>query len=176
MLLLRLPGNVERSVNIVRERLFGLTGALSTHALPPLLPLAYIPGEMGEEIADSLPQTAIAPLALGGPTVFDGTLVLEVDWPLPLRTYCQSVRSLEPPRHMPPPLSGVFIGSEDAAAAWGQLDAKARLSLDDVLSAVANGVAVFTLEMLSIEVAAQAEWWEHVTWEVRWDRRIKLRG
>lgn len=166
-----MPGNVERLFGDLRAELFRVTGAISTQALPPLLPLAYIPAIPAPETFPPLPQEQTPPLKLGAREPAGDTLVSAVRFPEVWRSWLSSLPQSEAPDGLPVPLAGVFLGARDALAA---LDA--RLPDDAPVPGLPGQLTVMHLQVIRVLPEVGREWWLSVDWEAVWSKRIKLRG
>ena len=167
LLLLRLPGNVEREIYRIKNEILRISGAVSSQ-VPPVLPLAVIKPEAAESVVDSLPQTAISPLCLGPIVEASGYLVVSTV----LVDYWERLKEA----------AGSAPGGQDEiltglpgflVASTSDVEAKVWQSLDS--TALPKRVSVVCVENWSIEVRGNP-WWIDYTWQVAWSRRIKLRG
>lgn len=192
MLILRLPGNVEAQVNSFRMQLFGETSAVSTQALPPVIPLARLSRPVEGSVVDTLPQTELQPLAVGETRRVSETLVIHVAFPDGWKRWLsnQGVGLLhhapdasrdqpkgplpgQPPglaARLPPALAGIFLGDSDLVQALH------GLPLPERPGGIARQLQVVHVELLALTLPAVGEWWSELDWEVRWSRRVKLRG
>ena len=159
ILTLRLPGNVERVVNDLRSELYSLTLATSTHAIPPVLPIAYVPHGTQSETVGPLPQTEITPLHVGPIDTQDETLVLTVEMN---DRWCEWLRGLDvqpAPRGMPVPLGGIFLGGSDLAGRWSSSSVRERgLSFLDRLTGLPKRLSVLHVELMSLRTSASSTW------------------
>lgn len=177
LLTLRLPGNVERVVNNLRSELYSLTAAVSTQALPPILPLAYVPPDTGSETISLLPQTGIPPLHIGPIGTCNETAVLEVEMDRLWNEWLRGFAAGPAPHGMPAPLAGIFLGGTDLVDYWTNSSSRdGWLSLIDRSSSLPKRLSVIHLEFMSLQIQASGTWWDHLDWEVLWSKRIKLRG
>lgn len=179
VVVLRAPGNVERELNQIRSRLFGATGAVSTHALPPIFPIAYSDKQIPREVSDNIPQTDIPPASVGHIHADNRACSMEASItlpePRPTHTWAAylGVGQAQIPPEFPHPLSGFFLGAADLAHAFNQDDRELVAELDRRL--LPKRIAVFAVELISVSWDA-SPWWTSVDWKVVWSRRIKLRG
>lgn len=179
VVVLRAPGNVERELNQIRSQLFGATGAVSTHALPPIFPIAYPDNKIPQEVSDNIPQTDIPPASIGRIHADNRACSMEANIALPesrpthtWTTYLGIGHAQIPPE-FPHPLSGFFLGAADLANAFNQDGRDLAAELDP--GPLPKRIAVFAVELISVSWGA-APWWTSVDWNVVWSRRIKLRG
>ncbi len=177
LLTLRLPGNVERVVNNLRSELYSLTAAVSTQALPPILPLAYVPPDTGSETINLLPQTGIAPLHIGPIGTCNETVVLEVEMDRLWNQWLRGFAASPAPHGMPAPLTGIFLGGTDLVDHWTNSPSRdGWLSLIDRSGGLPKRLSVVHVELMSLQTRTSDMWWNHLDWEVLWSKRIKLRG
>lgn len=183
ILTLRLPGNVERVVNDLRSAFYSLTGAVSTQALPPVLPLAYVPRDTRAEAVGRLPQTEITPLHVGPVGTHGETLVLTVEMEDLWYEWLRGFVGKPGPRGMPAPFAGIFLGGPDLLGSPNLVNHRAGSSnRDDWWSLVDQSISlpkrlsVLHVELMSLQTQAPDAWWDHLDWEILWSKRIKLRG
>lgn len=183
---LRLPGNVEREVNRLRQVMFRESGAASTQAIPPILPLAYSDGALPDDAVGRLPQTEILPLAIGPPVLHASTVVLHVPMDARWSAWIESsglAGTAGPPPDAeeiggwPAPLRGVFLGASDLADQWTSLEKRiARDPERRALASVPERVRVVNVALLTVRTSSPVYWWQDVEWQIEWTVRIKLRG
>lgn len=177
ILTLRLPGNVERIVNDLRSELYSLTAAISTQALPPILPLAYVGPDIGSEIVSLLPQTEIPPLHIGPIGTCNETLILKVEMNHLWNEWLRGFAAGPAPHGMPAPLAGIFLGGTDLVDYWSNSSSRDDwLSLIDRSGGLPKRLSVVHIELMSLQTRTSDTWWDHLDWELRWSERIKLRG
>ncbi len=177
ILTLRLPGNVERVVNDLRSELYSLTAAISTQALPPILPLAYVGPDTGSETISLLPQTDIPPLRIGPIGTCNETLVLKVEMDRLWNEWLRGFAAAPAPHGMPVPLAGIFLGGTDLVDYWSNSSSRDDwLSLTDRSGGLPKRLSVVHVELMSLQTRTSDAWWDHLDWEFRWSKRIKLRG
>ena len=75
LLLLRLPGNVEREIYQLKNDILRKTGAVSTQ-MPPILPIADVHAELTDSAVDTLSQREIRPVRFGPIAETNGFIVL----------------------------------------------------------------------------------------------------
>ena len=183
ILTLRLPGNVEHVVNDLRSEFYSLTAAVSTQALPPVLPLAYVSQDTRSEAVSLLPQTEISPLHVGPLGTHDETLVLKVEMESLWNEWLRGLVATPAPRGMPAPLAGIFLGGPDllgspnVADHWpSSSDRDDWRSLADRSIGLPKRLSVLHVELISLQTQTPGAWWDHLDWEILWSKRIKLRG
>lgn len=182
LLALRLPGNVERDVNNYRTRLFEVTGAASTFALPPVIPLVYTNPDLPDDVVDRLPQTELGPLSFGRVGTEDGSAFLAVKLEPRWSAWVNSVPQTDVPKlqGVPVPGSGVFLGSADLVAAIAEAETEDRAHTErDKAPAppvMPGQQKVLHVELLIVTADPGERWWETLDWSIPWSRRVKLRG
>jgi len=169
-IVLRAPGNVERELNVIRDGLFRTTLAVSTQALPPVFPVAYVDREVARESTDLIPQTRIPPIPLDGLRVCGAGVVVSATLTAPWEEFLEGIDLTEASAGFPPTGCGFFLGSTDLAAAWPTIRDGPELG-----RTLPGRLSVLNVELMSIRVGRDP-WWSEIDWEVCWSRRLKLRG
>ena len=164
-------------MNFDRSDLFQMTGAVSCQSIAPVIPLAYVPENTAEGLVDHIPQREIPPMGIGQIAWSAQAMSAAVDWAIAWRSVLVECSVLAAPPGLPPPLTGIFLGGPDAAEAWEELPVQDREhSRERWESTMPGQVAVLHVELLVLHFGNRNRWWDEVDWEVRWSRRIKLRG
>ena len=166
LLLLRLPGNVERDVYQIKNEILRDTGAVSTQ-IPAILPISDVREDLADTAVDTLPQREIPPLQLGPITETNGFIVVSAalsesfaGWMIDVATGATASNPIVD--HLPGFLiaSATDVSLEECRLPDIQLPLRAT---------------VLSVENWSIEVEGDP-WWLSYSWRVAWSRRIKLRG
>jgi len=167
LLVLLAPGSVEADVGRVQQRIFADHGLVSAVALPPLVPVAFLPAEeLMHGLLAKLNASVAAPyrIRLAGLAWRDGFLYLGIDsggvWGS-LRAEASGEAS-----GLFPPFEGFFLGCAEAGAAQ-------RGSILPPLPAL--GFTSSTLAVMRICAPAEGgAWWREVSTEIL--EEIPLRG
>lgn len=167
VLLLRLPGNVEREIYRAKNEILRNTGAVSTQT-PPILPLAAVARNIADAAVDTLPQEEISPLQLGPMTETGGYIVVSATLGAKLVGWVDEAATGPVPNNQ---LFNRLPGFLIASATDVGLDA---CQLPDTQK-FPKRATVLRVEVWSIEVRSDP-WWLSYSWQVAWSRRIKLRG
>jgi hypothetical protein len=173
---LRLPGNVERTVNRIRNELFRATGATSTQSIAPVIPLAYVDPGTQADLVDSLRQSDTPPFPVGEVRENAEALSIAVEWSGGWEEFLAELPSESVPSGMPAPRLGIFLGARDLVDGWNDLPKTLR---DEAISGIMQDLpvrlTVLHIELHSLMITAR-NWWEDLDWKVIWSRRVKLRG
>lgn len=168
LLCLGLPGNVERKLADLRMQIFKETGACSSQALPPVIPLCYLRSSCEAEVVELLPQEQIPPIEIGKVAHKHGTVVISTHLAPAWKRWLANLECRDAPHEMPVPLAGIFLAATDAR------DSTDRTTVAPE-AALPHHLAVAKVELIAVSVSDDP-WWMSVDWEVMWSKRIKLRG
>jgi len=165
------PGSVEAEVGRFQQEIFSCHGLVSTIALPPLIPLAFLPDAgLPQGFLHDLNALASAPyrITIGAPAWNEGALYLGIDsaglW-LALRKGALS-RVPSEPAGLFPAREGFFLGCEELPAGAPDPD---RPQLAD------SGFTSSSLALLRLSTPRPpATWWRDIRWEIA--EQIPLRG
>jgi hypothetical protein len=162
------PGSVEAEVGRLQQRIFGEHGLVSAVALPPLVPVAFLPGTGPPRgILPRLNAAVAAPyrIVMTGLSWDDGWLYLELDsggaW-----TALRAGAGENDAAGFFPVHEGFFLGCKEASADRQKL----------ILPPVPQGAFTSSrLAAVQIDAAAgEGAWWRRVSMEIL--EEIPLRG
>jgi hypothetical protein len=154
--------------NDLSMEIFVATGAVSTQALPPIIPLAYLDREPDPDTWQTIPQENAPPITPGELQTVEQTLVCGASLAPAIQAWANDQASAPSPPAMPVPLAGIFLGAADAAAGTPDgVSPPPRMP---------DRIRVVNLVFMEISTAAGTQWWTELDWTVRWSKRLKLRG
>jgi hypothetical protein len=169
------PGSVEAEVGRLQEGIFSTHGILSAQALPPIVPLSFLPmGTAPVGFLGSLERTVRAPWRMrsSGFSWAEGFLFLSMDsaglWTA-LRAAALSMLCAggPEPRGLFPLREGFFLGCGEATADQRE---RVRLATPDLAFTSAD------LALLRIEAPRGTEdWWRELHWETIDQRPLRGR-
>jgi hypothetical protein len=165
------PGSVEAELGRLQAGIFSAHGLLSAQALPPLLPLAFLPmGTAPAGLLPSMEKAVAAPwrVRVRGYLWAEGFLYLSVDsggmWTA-LRAEALAGCGAEPPGFFPP-REGFFLGCGEAT---DEQRASVHPPASELVFTSAE-LALFRIETPRVD----GQWWRELYWETI-DRK-PLRG
>ncbi len=161
------PGSVEAEVGRVQQRIFSDHGLVSSIALPPLVPVAFLPAPRPGLLA-GLNGAVSAPyrIAIAGLRWHEGWLYLALQsgglW--------ASLRAAAPPQALEatgffPAFEGFFLGGAEAGQEQRE---RIRPAVPEI------GFTSSSLAVMRIDAADPGPWWRRVSTEII--EEIPLRG
>jgi len=165
------PGSVEADVGRFQQEIFSRHGLVSAIALPPLVPVAFLPeAGLRRDLLQELNALASAPyrITIGAPAWSRGALYLAIESAGLWQQLREGALARVPsePAGLFPAREGFFLGCEEPPA--GARDS-IRAGLTD------SGFTSSRLVLLRLSTPQPpALWWRDVRWEIAED--VPLRG
>jgi hypothetical protein len=166
LLALLAPGSIEAEVGALQQVVFAALGSVSSIALPPLVPVRFLPLDASPRLPQSPGRDVPAGFAVRvtGPVRSGGHLFLGIDtggaWPA-LRA--DDRWSDGPPLF--PCFEGFILGCVESEPGSGEAVH---------LPPVDRRFSSMDIALMSITVPEVGDWWEEVHWQI--DDRRPLRG
>ncbi len=168
------PGSVESEVGRVQEQLFAEHGLVSAMAVPPLIPVAFLPdGETPAKTVQGLDRSVPDGwrIRVSGSEWVQGHLFARAQsggaWPMLRAAADTAARACaDPGTGLFPVFEGFYLGCAEAS----EETRSAILPRIPILSFSSAALAV-----LRIETTGSREWWQELHWEIIDQRRLRGR-
>jgi len=175
LLALFAPGSIEAEINALQQAVFAASGCVSAIALPPLVPVRFLPADAPLRLPPMPGRNVPAgfTVRVTGPARRDGHLCLGLDTGGAWSGLRADDRWSDGPALFPC-CEGFYLGCAEA----GSGSAEPAADLGDVPLLAALRARRFTsvdLALVAITVPDEGpDWWREVRWQV--DERRPLRG
>lgn len=171
LLALIAPGSVEAEIGRLQAGIFAEHGLVSAQAVPPLVPIAFLPGTFPQDLLFKLDKAVRAGwrMSVTGPVWVEGFLYLCVASAGTWAGLRESALALCGAEHQPlfPPAEGFFMGCGDASPEQRSLIHPPA----PAISFTSGAIAIASIS----SPRGSDEWWRELYWEIVDERPLRGR-